>query len=62
MMPRGEVCAGIIVSAIALGATGASITIAVLCLAVNMTCVSGFIFAVKTLSAESDNHANPVQV
>lgn len=50
MMPRGEVCAGIIVNAIALGASGASITIAVLCLAINMSCVSGFIFLVKTLS------------
>lgn len=50
MMPRGEVCAGIIVNAIALGVTGTSITIAVLCLAVNMTCVSGFIFVAKTLS------------
>ena len=52
MMPRGEVCAGIIVNAIALGVTGVSITIAVLCLAVNMTCVSGFIFAVKTLAGD----------
>jgi len=51
MMPRGEVCAGIIVNAILNGwVTGASITIAVFCLAINMTCVSGFIFAVKTLS------------
>ena len=51
-LPRGEVCAGIIVNAIALGVTGVSITIAVLCLAVNMTCVSGFIFAVKTLAGD----------
>ena len=50
MMPRGEVCAGIIVNAIALGVHGTSITIAVLCLAVNMTCVAGFIFLAKTLS------------
>ena len=50
MMPRGEVCAGIIVNAIALGASGTAITIAVLCLAVNMTCVSGFIFFVKHLA------------
>ena len=50
MMPRGEVCAGIIVNAIALGVYGTSITIAVLCLAVNMACVSGFIFAAKTLA------------
>ena len=41
MMPRGEVCAGIIVNAIALdteGLLGPAITIAVLCLAVNMIC------------------------
>ena len=50
MMPRGEVCAGIIVNAIALGVTGVSISIAVLCLAVNMISVSGFIFLVKTLA------------
>jgi len=50
MMPRGEVCAGIIVNAIALGVQGAAVTIAVLCLAVNMMCVSGFIFIVKKLA------------
>ena len=54
MMPRGEVCAGIIVNAIALGATGTAIKIAVLCLAVNMTCVSGFIFAVRKLADAPD--------
>ena len=50
MMPRGEVCAAIILNAIALGAEGTAITIAMLCLAVNMTCVSGFIFMAKHLS------------
>ena len=54
MMPRGEVCAGIIVNAIALGVSGVSITIAVLCLALNMACVSGFIFAVKTLATPAE--------
>ena len=54
IMPRGEVCAGIIVNAIALGVEGPAITIAVLCLAVNMTCVSGFIFAVKALTAHGE--------
>jgi len=54
MMPRGEVCAGIIVNAIALGVEGISITIAVLCLAVNMCCVSGFIFAVKQLTSKGE--------
>lgn len=37
---------------------GQAITIAVLCLAINMTCVSGFIFAVKKLS-ESDTRPPP---
>ena len=50
----GEVCAGIIVNAIALGAEGPAVTIAVLCLAVNMTCVSGFIFAVKKLTSKGE--------
>ena len=49
MMPRGEVCAAIIVNAIALGVHGTSITIAVLCLAINMTVCAGFIFVAKTL-------------
>lgn len=57
MMPRGEVCAGIIVNAIALGVHGTSITIAVLCLAVNMLCIAGFIFVSKTLSGG----ANPLE-
>ena len=67
MMPRGEVCAGIIVNAILNGwVTGASITIAVFCLAINMMCVSGFIFAVKTLSggppARAADAVDPVAV
>ena len=53
MMPRGEVCAGIIVNAQMLGASGPAIQIAVLCLALNMSCVSGFIFIVKKLSMET---------
>ena len=64
MMPRGEVCAAIIVNAISLGVTGTSITIGVLCLAINMTCISGFIFAAKTLSggpgAVAPSPANPM--
>ena len=50
MMPRGEVGAGIIVNAIALGVTGPAITVSVLCFAVNTICVSGFIFTVKRLA------------
>lgn len=57
MMPRGEVCAAIIVNAIALGVTGDAVTIAVCCLAVNMTCVSGFIFSVKQLSAAGERQS-----
>eukprot|EP00930_Biecheleria_cincta_P046197 TRINITY_DN31868_c0_g1_i1.p1 TRINITY_DN31868_c0_g1~~TRINITY_DN31868_c0_g1_i1.p1 ORF type:complete len:526 (-),score=88.14 TRINITY_DN31868_c0_g1_i1:179-1720(-) len=55
MMPRGEVCAGIIVNAIALGITGPAITIAVFCLALNMMMVSGFIFVVKVLTGFSNS-------
>eukprot|EP00441_Pelagodinium_beii_P017890 CAMPEP_0197652248 /NCGR_PEP_ID=MMETSP1338-20131121/34329_1 /TAXON_ID=43686 ORGANISM="Pelagodinium beii, Strain RCC1491" /NCGR_SAMPLE_ID=MMETSP1338 /ASSEMBLY_ACC=CAM_ASM_000754 /LENGTH=475 /DNA_ID=CAMNT_0043227081 /DNA_START=57 /DNA_END=1484 /DNA_ORIENTATION=- len=52
MMPRGEVCAGIIVNALALGIGGPAMTIAVFCLALNMMMVSGFIFVVKSLNDE----------
>merc|ERR1712039_613290 len=51
MMPRGEVCAGIIVNALALGIKGPAMTIAVFCLACNMMMVSFFIFIVKKLTA-----------
>merc|ERR1719210_1380548 len=50
MMPRGEVCAGIIVNALALCIKGPAMTIAVFCLACNMMMVSGFIFVVKRLT------------
>lgn len=53
MMPRGEVCAGIIVNALALGITGPAMTIAVFCLALNMMMVSGFIFIVRRLTEDS---------
>jgi len=52
MMPRGEVCAGIIVNALALGIKGPAMTIAVFCLACNMMMVSFFIFVVKKLTAD----------
>jgi len=51
MMPRGEVCAGIIANALALGISGPPMVIAILCLAINMMMVSGFIFVVKALVA-----------
>merc|ERR1719284_1328805 len=50
MMPRGEVCAGIIVNALALGIDGPAMTVAVFCLACNMMMVSGFIFVVRRLT------------
>jgi len=53
MMPRGEVCAGIIVNALALGISGPSMTVAVFCLALNMMMVSGFIFIVRKLTKDS---------
>jgi len=64
MMPRGEVCAGIIVNALALGITGPAMTIAIFCLALNMMMVSGFIFTVKALAKDPvemqiDNSVNP---
>jgi len=52
MMPRGEVCAGIIANALALGITGPPMVIAIFCLATNMMMVSGFIFVVKALVAK----------
>jgi Kef-type K+ transport system membrane component KefB len=55
MMPRGEVCAGIIVNALALGITGPAMTIAVFCLACNMMMVSFFIFVVKKLTGDQSS-------
>jgi len=52
MMPRGEVCAGIIVNALALGIKGPAMTVAVFCLACNMMMVSVFIFVVKQLTKD----------
>eukprot|EP00931_Biecheleriopsis_adriatica_P089773 TRINITY_DN63855_c0_g1_i1.p1 TRINITY_DN63855_c0_g1~~TRINITY_DN63855_c0_g1_i1.p1 ORF type:complete len:484 (-),score=110.48 TRINITY_DN63855_c0_g1_i1:65-1459(-) len=59
MMPRGEVCAGIIVNALALGISGPSMTIAIFCLAFNMMMVSGFIFIVKSLAREKTVEGEP---
>jgi Kef-type K+ transport system membrane component KefB len=58
MMPRGEVCAGIIANALALGITGPPMVIAIFCLALNMMMVSGFIFTVKTLAKEQRSPAH----
>ncbi|CAK0840252.1 unnamed protein product [Prorocentrum cordatum] len=52
MMPRGEVSAGIIANALALGISGPPMVIAIFCLALNMMMVSVFIFTVKTLAKE----------
>jgi len=51
MCPRGEVGAGVIVISLGFGIEGPAITIAVLALAINLVCSSGFIMAVKKLSA-----------
>uniref|UniRef100_A0A7S2I203 Cation/H+ exchanger domain-containing protein n=1 Tax=Zooxanthella nutricula TaxID=1333877 RepID=A0A7S2I203_9DINO len=59
MMPRGEVCAGIIVNALALGIQGPAMTVAVFCLATNMMMVSGFIFIVKKLTWDAPNLCDP---
>merc|ERR1712039_624752 len=55
MMPRGEVCAGIIVNALALGIKGPAMTVAVFCLACNMMMVSFFIFVVKQLTKDQQS-------
>ena len=49
MCPRGEVGAGVIVISIAFGICGQCITIAVLCLALNLIASSFFIMGVKEL-------------
>ncbi|CAK0864622.1 unnamed protein product [Prorocentrum cordatum] len=53
MMPRGEVSAGIIANALALGITGPPMVIGIVCLALNMMMVSVFICTVKTLAKET---------
>ncbi|GMH88166.1 hypothetical protein TL16_g11078 [Triparma laevis f. inornata] len=57
MCPRGEVGAGVIVISIAFGICGQCITIAVMCLALNLIASSFFIMAVKSLvdAAELDD-------
>jgi hypothetical protein len=49
MCPRGEVGAGIIVISLDLGISGPAVTIAMLCLAVNLTLSGGFVGVVKLL-------------
>eukprot|EP00756_Hemistasia_phaeocysticola_P015533 Hpha_TRINITY_DN15416_c1_g4::TRINITY_DN15416_c1_g4_i1::g.176953::m.176953 len=49
MCPRGEVGAGVIVVALGLGIRGDSVTIAVMCLALNLVLSGFFIMAVKRL-------------
>ena len=49
MCPRGEVGAGVIVISISFGICGQCITIAVICLAVNLIMSSGFILVVRQL-------------
>eukprot|EP00519_Triparma_laevis_P015319 CAMPEP_0182490972 /NCGR_PEP_ID=MMETSP1321-20130603/625_1 /TAXON_ID=91990 /ORGANISM="Bolidomonas sp., Strain RCC1657" /LENGTH=515 /DNA_ID=CAMNT_0024693219 /DNA_START=231 /DNA_END=1778 /DNA_ORIENTATION=+ len=54
MCPRGEVGAGVIVISIAFGICGQCITIAVMCLALNLIASSFFIMAVKALVDAAD--------
>jgi len=50
MCPRGEVGAGVIVISLSLGLKGPAVTVAVICLALNLVLSAGFIFAVKQLA------------
>jgi Kef-type K+ transport system membrane component KefB len=51
MWPRGEVGAGVLVIALSYGIAGASLTVAVLSLALNLLCTGVFIVIVKKLIA-----------
>ena len=51
MWPRGEVGAGVLVIALSYGIEGASLTVAVLSLALNLLCTGVFIVMVKKLIA-----------
>lgn len=50
MCPRGEVGAGVIVISLSLGLSGPTVTVAVICLAINLVLSAGFIFGVKQLA------------
>ena len=52
MCPRGEVGAGVIVISLTFGIGGDAITIAVICLAINLVMSSLFIMGVKSLAKE----------
>merc|ERR1719506_3631006 len=52
MCPRGEVGAGVIVISLGFGIGGSAITVAVICLALNLVMSSGFIMLVKKLGKE----------
>jgi len=54
MCPRGEVGAGVIVISLTFGIEGPAITIAVICLAINLVASSGFIMMVKALVRSSE--------
>jgi Kef-type K+ transport system membrane component KefB len=49
MWPRGEVGAGVLVVSLGYGIGGAMVTVATLCLALNLLCTGFFIYAVKAL-------------
>jgi len=54
MCPRGEVGAGVIVISLNFGVSGPAVSIAVLCLALNLVLSSGFVMAVKILAAKDE--------
>ena len=58
MCPRGEVGAGVIVISLTFGIGGDAITIAVICLAINLVMSSFFIMAVKTLARTGSGNGN----
>ena len=62
MCPRGEVGAGVIVMSLGFGIGGSAITVAVICLALNLVASSLFILAVKKLANEPSHAASPKAV
>jgi Kef-type K+ transport system membrane component KefB len=59
MWPRGEVGAGVLVISLGFGIAGASLTVAVLSLALNLLCTGLFIVAVKKLLVPAPRAGGP---
>ena len=51
MFPRGEVGAGVLAVSIGYGVSGMAVTVAILSLALNLTCTGLFVWAVNRLLA-----------